>query len=364
MCCCALRFSRAVAAVFPAAASLSKVSLSTKLSFFIPICVLGLVGNLVPVREASAVVIDFDNSSDLLLFNRRDEFQYNPMQWSSTGGVGNSGSLDVSSIHATTYSAESFGMTSVGQEIVVSTFFQVTDPDPAPGFSTNFGEVYLTTDPTGYPQASNTAFVSIRRDSSSDSFFGGALPIGGGSFSGFSVDFPKGTLLGGNWYELRVTYYNASFQTIGWEVDVNDYGADGLAFAGTVMSTSQTTSDGLGFTTDSTLYGGFATNWGGATAVDNFAVNPPPVGFSADFDSDVDVDDQDLSRWEGDFSINDDSDADGDGDSDGADFLAWQRQFGSGVAATSSAASVTVPEPRSMALVGLAVVAVLLRRRG
>lgn len=357
MCACALWFSRALASAF-----LATPSLATRLLFLIPICALGLMGNLVPVREASAVVVDFDNSSDLLLFNRRDEFQYNPIQWNSTGGVGNSGSLDVSTIHVATYSAESFGMTSVGQEIVVSTFFQVTNPDPDPGFSTSFGEVYLTTDPTGYPQASNTAFVSLRRDSSADSFFGGALPMGGGSFSGFSVDFPKGTLLGGNWYELRVNYYNAGFQTIGWEIDVNDYGADGLAFAGTVMSTSQTTSDGLGFTTDSTLYGGFATNWGGATAVDNFAVNPPPVGFNADFDGDLDVDDQDLSQWEGDFSVNDDSDADADGDSDGADFLVWQRQFGSGPAA-SSAASMSVPEPKSIAMLAPALVLVVLRRR-
>ena len=41
-------------------------------------------------------------------------------------------------------------------------------------------------------------------------------------------------------------------------------------------------------------------------------------------------------------------DADGDDDTDGDDFLAWQAQFGSGVASTVSSA--TLPEPVSWLL--------------
>ena len=41
--------------------------------------------------------------------------------------------------------------------------------------------------------------------------------------------------------------------------------------------------------------------------------------------------------------MNGDSDADGDGDSDGTDFLAWQRQFGSGAGAITTQQA--VPEP-------------------
>lgn len=36
----------------------------------------------------------------------------------------------------------------------------------------------------------------------------------------------------------------------------------------------------------------------------------------------------DLAQWSADYGVNGNSDADKDGDSDGADFLAWQRQFG------------------------------------
>ncbi len=64
---------------------------------------------------------------------------------------------------------------------------------------------------------------------------------------------------------------------------------------------------------------------------------------AGDFDGDGDVDDDDLSQWEGDYGNNGDSDADGDGDSDGADFLAWQRNFGTGVPIVAAAAA--VPEP-------------------
>ena len=84
--------------------------------------------------------------------------------------------------------------------------------------------------------------------------------------------------------------------------------------------------------------------------------------FSADFDSDGDVDFDDLDQWTGDFAKNAASgDADGDGDSDGADFLAWQRQLGSGTTGLESAMS--VPEPMSSSLIILAVIGTLRQRR-
>ena len=82
---------------------------------------------------------------------------------------------------------------------------------------------------------------------------------------------------------------------------------------------------------------------------------------SADFDSDGDVDFDDLDQWTGDFAKNGLSDADGDGDSDGADFLAWQRQLGSGTRGLESAMS--VPEPMSSSLIILAVIGTLRQRR-
>ncbi|NOY42173.1 MAG: hypothetical protein GXP26_10095 [Planctomycetes bacterium] len=71
---------------------------------------------------------------------------------------------------------------------------------------------------------------------------------------------------------------------------------------------------------------------------------------SADFDADGDVDADDLAEWEPAFGMNNNADADGDGDSDGADFLIWQRQWGTGVPAIAAA----VPEPNARVLLLLA----------
>jgi hypothetical protein len=82
--------------------------------------------------------------------------------------------------------------------------------------------------------------------------------------------------------------------------------------------------------------------------------------FTADFDHDGDVDGDDLDDWQAAYSLNALADADSDGDSDGRDFLEWQRQFGSGLGPL--AASLTVPEPSSLAIAVVSVV-FLLRRQ-
>ncbi len=76
--------------------------------------------------------------------------------------------------------------------------------------------------------------------------------------------------------------------------------------------------------------------------------------FSADFNNDGKVDGGDLTTWKQSFG-GVGADANGDGVSNGADFLMWQQQFGSGVTATSAVGA--VPEPASIALFGLATMA-------
>ncbi len=71
------------------------------------------------------------------------------------------------------------------------------------------------------------------------------------------------------------------------------------------------------------------------------------VTYSADFDFDGKVDGLDLGVWEASYGIDDLADADGNGDSAGSDFLAWQEQWGSGVA-TIGAIGAVVPEPSSL----------------
>jgi enterochelin esterase-like enzyme len=95
-------------------------------------------------------------------------------------------------------------------------------------------------------------------------------------------------------------------------------------------------------------------------------VGPTPV-LTADFDENGIVDHLDFSRWQTGSGMTTgathaDGDTDADRDSDGADFLAWQQQFGSGMPAIAS--SQTFPEPSTVVLLGgLAVVGMLVRRR-
>jgi hypothetical protein len=80
------------------------------------------------------------------------------------------------------------------------------------------------------------------------------------------------------------------------------------------------------------------------------------IDLAADFDEDEDVDGNDLANWKASFGLNGaathlQGDADGDLDVDGGDFLVWQRQLGS---MATMPASLTVPEPASATLLGLA----------
>jgi T5SS/PEP-CTERM-associated repeat protein len=89
------------------------------------------------------------------------------------------------------------------------------------------------------------------------------------------------------------------------------------------------------------------------------------AGLTADFNGDGFVNSVDLGVWKTNFgkatgAVQAEGDANGDGAVDGTDFLAWQRQLGS---SASTPAAAQVPEPSSLALVGLAAVGVASRRR-
>jgi glucose/arabinose dehydrogenase len=89
-----------------------------------------------------------------------------------------------------------------------------------------------------------------------------------------------------------------------------------------------------------------------------------------DFNADAKVDDADLAAWSAGFGLTTearpaDGDANGDGVVDGADFLAWQQNYGwSALNVGGGAPSAAVPEPGSLAIVGLAVLAIVRVRRG
>lgn len=83
----------------------------------------------------------------------------------------------------------------------------------------------------------------------------------------------------------------------------------------------------------------------------------PPLS-PADFDDDGHVDAADLATWQLAYSVGANGDADNDGDTDGRDFLLWQREY-SGASLT---ATVTVPEPVTLALIAMCGVVLLGRR--
>jgi hypothetical protein len=90
----------------------------------------------------------------------------------------------------------------------------------------------------------------------------------------------------------------------------------------------------------------------------------PEAVTPGDFDGDGDIDGADFVAWQTNFPLTTGAtsaqgDADGDGDTDGADFAAWQMNFPSSAGAGTS----PVPEPGTMILAGLAVVAVALSGR-
>ena len=67
------------------------------------------------------------------------------------------------------------------------------------------------------------------------------------------------------------------------------------------------------------------------------------------------MDGDDLTIWKGNVGPTAAADANADGMTDGADFLAWQREFGLGVVPPFNVAVSAVPEPGSVVLATISV---------
>ncbi|MEO2049513.1 MAG: DUF4434 domain-containing protein [Pirellulales bacterium] len=90
-------------------------------------------------------------------------------------------------------------------------------------------------------------------------------------------------------------------------------------------------------------------------------VGPELPPLPGDLNGDYAVNEADLLQWQTDFAIDDGSDSDGDGDSDGADFLRWQRNFGTSL--SSEAAFAAIPEPATLAMLTIGLVNVCIAAR-
>ncbi len=92
----------------------------------------------------------------------------------------------------------------------------------------------------------------------------------------------------------------------------------------------------------------------------------PAVTLIADFNSDGVVDNADLVVWQGGFGTGTtlaEGDADGNGVVDGQDFLLWQNNLGTSSPAVSAAGAVPEPTSCALAMMALALVAGVHRRR-
>jgi hypothetical protein len=229
--------------------------------------------------SAQAAFVTFNTASDLSAFNQRDEFQFRPFAWSAGGGVGETGSLVMVGLGSyATYAERSFEMRSPGATLTVSTYFKTKDVGTIqPGMAHTYGQIYLTREPDDYFFTDDSAYVAFESTADADHIVGGSLPAGGGSFPRFEATLPPGTVRPLTWYELKVEYQNLGHSRLGWSIDVNEYGADGTAFVGNILTSRHETEDPLGFTVNSAIYAGIGSERSSTSAIDNFAVFVPEV---------------------------------------------------------------------------------------
>lgn len=210
---------------------------------------------------------------------------------------------------------------------------------------TKVNNILLQVDPTtGKARLRNTSNFTINADGYTISSLAGALTPA----TWTSLDDQN--TAGGDWRESPGTPNRLS--------EIKRAGATTLAPGavfdlGTILNTALPKDLTLNF-----LKSGASTASLGAVLYAPFSTS-----IAGDFNQDGVVNAADLTRWKTSFGVNANADADGDGDSDGADFLTWQRNFGStGTPAEASAAA--IPEPTTLALSTVAISAVgMLRRR-
>lgn len=130
----------------------------------------------------------------------------------------------------------------------------------------------------------------------------------------------------------------------------------------TVLETANNAPAGLGETIESILPAGtyYAHVTGSADDVQLYELSVSSF-YGADFDEDGNVDLEDLDNWQAGYGIagtamHMDGDANGNQYVNGLDFLAWQRQFGSGIEPLAGLAVAPEPAAVLLMLIGMAVI--------
>jgi hypothetical protein len=174
-----------------------------------------------------------------------------------------------------------------------------------------------------------------------------------------NVDWTAPTVLGGVSYPAGLIFVNEDSGTFNGETWICRPDGSGLTLIADNVGIA-TALESSGVLDVSRLVGYYpgsvilTTNQGSIASL-TVLINPAATPILAgDFTENATVDADDLAAWKAGFgapanATHKQGDADGDGDADGADFLAWQQQFGSGTAGFSAA-----PEPASWFLMLLA----------
>lgn len=210
---------------------------------------------------ASPINVTFDNVSDLARFSQ--EFASVPISLNTTGGVAGSGGIETS-YNNVTFSEQGFDFSDISDSIYVSLLFKPTAlPYLQRQTGSDFAKIYLVPGPNNFQFSSRSAFVEFGRVNDGFGFvgeriFGGPLQVGGGSFPGFQQLLPDGLIATDHWYEFQVGFKNQG-TSIGWDILVNDFGADGTHFVSNVLSLTKITPLGIQpLTGDSSVFVGIS----------------------------------------------------------------------------------------------------------